>query len=46
MRLHFELNGLERDLDGSVDLTRTTGLLTVQNVGLWLRMRHGDAPPN
>ncbi|MEM7154836.1 MAG: DUF6178 family protein [Myxococcota bacterium] len=44
MRLHMELNGLERDLDGSVDLTRTTGLLTVQQVGMWLRMRHGDAP--
>ncbi len=42
VRLKVELMGLEADADGRPDLRRTGGLLTVQQVGLWLRLRHGD----
>ncbi len=36
-RLAVELAGLELELDGKVDLTRVAGLLTVQQVGVWLK---------
>lgn len=40
-RLQVELASLERDLDGKVDLTRAGGLLTVQQVSMWLSVRQG-----
>ncbi|MCH9681176.1 MAG: hypothetical protein K0V04_07075 [Deltaproteobacteria bacterium] len=41
-RLHVELAGLEVDPDGMPMLARVGGLLTIQQVGMWLRLRHGD----
>lgn len=41
-RLQVELASLERDEEGTVELMRTGGLLTVQQVGMWLSMRHGE----
>src|SRR5690606_7126641 len=35
-RLRVELLGLERDADGKIDLTRTGGLLSIQQVSMWL----------
>ena len=36
-RLGVELVGLERDEQGAPDLTRVSGLLTIQHVGVWLK---------
>ncbi len=36
-RLAVELAGLERNDDGTPDLTRVGGLLTLQRVGVWLK---------
>ncbi len=41
VRLAIELAGLEPDLDGKLDLTRIGGLLTIQQVGMWLTTRTG-----
>ncbi len=41
-RLQVELGSLEFDPDGRPHLPRVGGLLTVQQVGLWLGLRHGD----
>lgn len=40
-RLEVELHGLEKDDEGKVDLTRTRGFLTIQDVAMWLTSRHG-----
>lgn len=44
-RLRVELAGLERDVEGTIDLRRLGGVVTVQSVSAWLSMRHG-APNN
>jgi len=41
-RLRVELLGLERDADGKIDLTRTGGLLSIQQVSMWLTVREGS----
>lgn len=41
-RLNVELAGVELQADGSVDLTRIGGLLTVQQVGMWIKTSLGD----
>ncbi|MFV8756303.1 DUF6178 family protein [Nannocystaceae bacterium ST9] len=40
-RLAVELNGLEPDLDGKIDMTKASGVLTIQQVGMWLTTRAG-----
>lgn len=40
-RLAVELNGLEPDLEGKLDLGKVGGLLTIQHVGMWLTTREG-----
>lgn len=45
-RLEVELHGLERDDAGTVDLTRTRGFLTIQDVSMWLTSRHGTGEDN
>jgi hypothetical protein len=40
-RLAAELAGLESDESGQVDLTRVGGLLTVQQIGVWLKTSVG-----
>lgn len=42
-RLEAELAALEADEDGSPDLTKLGGFVTIQSVGVWLRTSHGDA---
>ena len=44
-RLEVELSGLERDDAGVPDLRRVGGLLTVQQVGVWLRTGLDRADP-
>lgn len=41
-RMRMELGSLEVDAEDRVDLRRVGGLLTVQDVGMWLSMRHGE----
>lgn len=41
-RLRVELLGLERDDEGKLDLGRTGGLLTIQQVSMWLTVREGS----
>jgi hypothetical protein len=41
-RLNVELAGVEWRDDGSVDPTRIHGLLTVQQVGMWIKTSLGD----
>jgi hypothetical protein len=41
-RLNIELAGVERGDDGSVDPTRIGGLLTVQQVGMWIKTSLGE----
>jgi hypothetical protein len=41
-RLNVELAGVEWGDDGSVDPTRIGGLLTVQQVGMWIKTSLGD----
>ena len=45
-RLEVELHGLEKDDDGKVDLTRTRGFVTIQDVAMWLTARHGAGEDN
>ncbi|MBV1862304.1 MAG: hypothetical protein KUG77_28045 [Nannocystaceae bacterium] len=45
-RLEVELHGLERNEEGQVDLSRTRGFLTIQDVGMWLTARHGVGEEN
>jgi hypothetical protein len=45
-RLEVELHGLEKDDDGNVDLARTRGFLTIQDVAMWLTARHGAGGEN
>ncbi len=45
-RLEVELHGLETNDEGSVDLTRTRGFLTIQDVAMWLTARHGAGAEN
>jgi hypothetical protein len=40
-RLAVELNGLEPDLEGKLDLGKVGGLLTIQQVGMWLTTSEG-----
>lgn len=40
-RLAMELAGIELGPDDRVDLTRTAGIVNVQDVGMWLKMREG-----
>lgn len=40
-RLAMELRALERQPDGTVDLTKTGGMLTLQRVSLWLTATEG-----
>ncbi len=40
-RLALELAGIEIGADDRVDLTRSAGLLTIQSVSMWLKMREG-----
>jgi hypothetical protein len=42
-RLNIELAGVEWRDDGSADLTKISGLLTVQQVGMWIKVSLGDA---
>ncbi len=42
MRLRIELAGLEYDVEDRVDLRRVGGMLTIQDVSMWLSMRHGE----
>jgi hypothetical protein len=41
-RLNIELAGVEWRDDGSADLTKISGLLTVQQVGMWIKVSLGD----
>jgi Family of unknown function (DUF6178) len=41
-RLRVELAALEDDADGKPDLRRVGGVLTIQQVSVWLGMRHGE----
>jgi len=41
-RLRVELLSLERGDDGAPDLQRVGGLLTIQNVSMWLTVREGS----
>jgi hypothetical protein len=41
-RLNVELAGIERREDGSVDPTKIGGLLTVQQVGMWIKTAPED----
>lgn len=43
-RLRVELAGLEADETGKPDLTRVTGVLTIQHVGMWLTTETGAGP--
>ena len=45
-RLEVELQGLEKADDGKVDLVRTRGFLTIQDVAMWLTARHGSDAEN
>ncbi|MEM6296909.1 MAG: DUF6178 family protein [Myxococcota bacterium] len=45
-RMHLELHGLERNEGGTVDLTRTRGFLTIQDVAMWLTARTGADASN
>ena len=45
-RMHLELHGLERDESDKVDLTRTRGFLTIQDVAMWLTARTGSESSN
>ncbi len=40
-RLEVELHGLERDEEGKVDLAKTRGFLTIQDVSMWLTAHAG-----
>ncbi|GEM_PF-1627755 len=40
-RLAVELSGLELDGDDQIDLTRASGILTIQQVGVWLSTTFG-----
>jgi hypothetical protein len=42
-RLNIELAGVEWRDDGSADLTKISGLLTVQQVGMWIKVSLGDS---
>lgn len=42
-RLGVELAGIEFDEDGEPDVTKVGGVLTVQQLGVWLKTRVGDA---
>ena len=42
LRLRMELLALEDDAEGKPDLRRVGGLLTIQQVSVWLGMRHGE----
>jgi len=42
LRLRMELAGLEEDAEGKPDLRRVGGLLTIQQVSVWLGMRTGE----
>lgn len=42
-RLAVELAGIEFDEDGEPDVTKVGGVLTVQQLGVWLKTRVGDA---
>ncbi len=44
-RLQVELAGLELR-DGTVDLTKTGGMLTIQHVAMWLQARTGTGAAN
>lgn len=41
-RLQVELASLEQDDEGTVDLTKVGGLLTIQDVSMWLQTRTGQ----
>ena len=43
-RLQVELSTIELDDEGKPDLTKTGGFITVQQVGMWLKNRTGEAP--
>lgn len=45
-RLEVELHGLETNDEGQVDLARTRGFLTIQDVAMWLTARHGSGEDN
>ncbi len=45
-RLEVELHGLEQREDGKVDLTKTRGFLTIQDVAMWLTSRTGTGGDN
>lgn len=42
-RLGVELAGIEFDEDGAPDVTKVGGVLTIQQLGVWLKTRVGDA---
>ncbi|MEX1365039.1 MAG: DUF6178 family protein [Nannocystaceae bacterium] len=42
LRLRVELASLERDVDGTIELSRAGGVVTIGSVSMWLSLRHGE----